>query len=342
MNQVTPEKLAELDSLLRRSDPVCIVTHAHPDGDAMGSSIALGDFIRVHYGRKAPILIPDEAPAELAFLTEGETILVAGRDSEACTLPGKAALILCTDFNRFSRTGALEEALSAATCPKVLIDHHLDPDPAPFDLVFSRADISSASELVYQILTALPQTGGQAEKLPRKCAMALMTGMTTDTNNFANSVYPSTLRMAADLLAAGVDRDSIVRHLYFEYRENRIRAISRLLQDHLSISDNGIALIVVTRAFMDSFDLRDGELEGLVNIPLSIASVKMSLLLREEEHFFRVSIRAKEGSSANRLAADRFHGGGHELAAGGRLFVPEDIPDKSKAADYVREVTSAL
>ena len=109
MNQVTPQKLAELDHLLHTSGPVCIVTHAHPDGDAMGSSIALADFIRVHYGHPAPILLPDTAPEELAFLCEGETILVAGRDSEALALPARAGLILCTDFNRLSRIGALEE-----------------------------------------------------------------------------------------------------------------------------------------------------------------------------------------------------------------------------------------
>ncbi|MCR5277360.1 MAG: DHH family phosphoesterase [Bacteroidales bacterium] len=342
MNQVTPEKVAELDRLFRTKSPVCIVTHAHPDGDAMGSSIALADFLRTHYGQPATILIPDAAPAELAFLTGGETILDASLHDEASALPGQAGLILCTDFNRFNRTGVLEAAIAAASCPKVLIDHHLDPDPAPFDLVFSRNDVSSASELVYDILLAMPQTQGQAARLPRKCAAALMTGMTTDTNNFANSVYPGTLRMAAELLAAGVDRDSIVRHLYFEYRENRVRAISRLLQDHLDISENGIALIIVTRAFMDAMDLREGELEGLVNIPLSIASVRMSLLLREEEDFFRVSIRSKEGCSANRLAVNKFHGGGHELAAGGRLYVPGDIPDKSGAAGYVRKVTADL
>ena len=342
MNQVTPEKLAGLDRLLRTSGPVCIVTHAHPDGDAMGSSIALSDFVRVHYGHQAPILIPDAAPEELAFLCEGETILVAGRDSEALSLPGRSGLILCADFNRLSRIGALEEAVGAATCPKVLIDHHLNPDPEPFSLIFSRTDISSASELAYQILTAMPQTDGRADRLPRKCALALMTGMTTDTNNFANSVYPSTLRMAAELLEAGVHRDSIIRHLYFEYRETRVRAISSLLQDHLSISENGIALIVVTRAFLDSLGARDDELEGLVNIPLSIARVRMSLLLREDEGFFRVSIRAKQGYSANRLAMTYFHGGGHELAAGGRLFIPDDIPDKSMAGDYVRKVTAEL
>ena len=342
MNQVTPEKLAKLDSLLRANGPVCIVTHSHPDGDALGSTIALGDFVRVHYGQQPSLLIPDAAPAELAFLTEGETILDASLDKRATDLIGQAGLILCADFNRFNRTGSLEQALTAATCPKVLIDHHLNPDPAPFDLVFSRTDISSASELVYEILKAMPQTDGRADRLPRKCATALMTGMTTDTNNFANSVYPGTLRMAADLIEAGVDRDRIVRLLFFEYRENRVRAISRLLQDHLSLSENGIALIIVTRAFMDEMDLRDGELEGLVNIPLSIASVHMSLLLREEAQFFRVSIRAKEGWSANRLATDHFHGGGHELAAGGRLFVPEDIPDKSMAGAYVRKVTELL
>ena len=83
------------------------------------------------------------------------------------------------------------------------------------------------------------------------------------------------------------------------------------------------------------FNMRQGETEGFVNLPLGIDRVRMSLFLTEQEDHFRVSVRSKKGTSANRMAATRFHGGGHELAAGGKLFFPADIPGPDDAQAYI-------
>ena len=244
----------------------------------------------------------------------------------------RADLIILADANAFSRTSALEPFLQASTAPKVLMDHHLNPDTQSFGLVFSTPDISSASEVVYWVLKALE------EPMAKEIGAALMTGMTTDTNNFANSVFPSTFRMASELIAAGVDRDALIGKIYQSYRENRVRLMGYMQSEELHILDNGTAYMVLTRGIQERFDMRDGESEGLVNVPLTIEKVRLSVLLKEDDGHFRVSVRSKKGTSAQQLAQRFFHGGGHENAAGGKLLIGEDIPSADAAPAYLEKV----
>jgi phosphoesterase RecJ-like protein len=159
-----------------------------------------------------------------------------------------------------------------------------------------------------------------------------MTGMTTDTNNFANSVYPSTLIMASTLLAVGVDRDYILSRLYNQYSESRLRLMGHMMKDLLRITEDGAAYIILDLKTQREYDIKEGDTEGFVNMPLSVADVRMSLLLKEDVDRIRVSIRSKKGTSANRCARLHFNGGGHENAAGGRLSIPID-----EVEEYIKE-----
>ncbi len=335
---VTDDKIKSLDYLLDSHRHIVIVTHINPDGDAVGSCCALLHFLTETRGKDAVVVLPNKYPDSLAFIADGKNILIYG-SSEAEDALASCGLLIGLDFNSPERTGILSGYIKEAPEAKILIDHHLNPSESDFDLCFSKTDISSASELLYNILMSLPEIGGDVSKLPLTTRMALMTGMTTDTNNFANSVYPSTLQMACDLLASGVDRDDIINSLYNRYRENRVRAMSELLKDYLKILDNGTAYVIAYRDLLAGYDIREGELEGLVNIPLSIDKVKMSIFLKEDDGFFRVSIRSKKGVSANRMAKDHFNGGGHEQAAGGRLYFPQDIQSPEYAEDYIKKVS---
>jgi phosphoesterase RecJ-like protein len=222
---------------------------------------------------------------------------------------------------------------------KILIDHHLNPAREAFDLVFSETDISSASELLYHILMETVKIGHDASMLPPAAARALMTGMTTDTNNFANSTYPSTFRMASALLATGVDRDEILSRLYNQYGENRLRVLGHMMKDLLTITEDGVAYMVLDKATLRHYNVGEGDTEGFVNMPLSIAEVRMSFLIKEDDDRVRVSIRSKKGTSANTCARLYFNGGGHENAAGGKLNMPADITDITEAAGYIERTT---
>ena len=336
------ERVPELDGMIEKARVVTIITHTHPDGDAIGSGLAMKHYLRKCRGKDACLVVPDPVPDTLAFLIadepEGEILTHSRTPLQASRQVADSDLILCQDFNAFSRTAGLETALRTSPVPKILIDHHLNPDFNAFQLAFSTPDISSTSEYVYWILKEMPDIGGEASRLPAAARKHLLAGMTTDTNNFANSVFPSTLKMASELLDAGEDRDTLLAELYNNYRENRIRVMGYLLYEKLKITPEGAAYMILTKEDQDRFDLRDGESEGFVNMPLEIDRVCLSLFLKEEEGHFRVSLRSKKGVSANDCAMACFHGGGHELAAGGKLYFPEDVPAPSSAEAYILKV----
>ena len=334
--------LDRLDGYFGGVRSACVAVHQHPDGDALGSASALVSYLRERRGCDAVAIVPDPYPGTLDFLVRNGEVIVASEDQTGAARALAACdLLVCLDLNSPGRTGALEDAIRSAHCPKVMIDHHPGPDADGFDLVFSETEISSASELLYSILMEMPDVAGDARRLPKDTALGLMTGMTTDTNNFANSVYPSTFEMASRLIAAGVDRDALLGRLYNSYRENRLRAMGWMLSEAMTITRKGVAYTIFTDSDRARFGLEDGETEGFVNLPLAIGGVKMSILAKMDKDHYRISIRSKKGTSANRCSVKYFNGGGHECASGGKLFAGKDIPSCSRAdvAAYIERVT---
>ncbi len=332
---ITDEKLASLKGLIDPAENIAVISHMNPDGDAVGACAAMSSFLREYLGKKDVTVVLPDAPGEpLSFVTSLIPKLMVGRrDPEAAAKAIESAgAVFVVDLNRLERTSVLEQAVRLAAAPKVLIDHHPGPEEEPFSLVFSEVNVSSACELIYHILTRIC---GGAAKLPADCATALMCGMTTDTNNFANSVFPSTLRMASELLEAGVDRDAIVLNLFNSYRTNRIRLMGHMLDKCLRITPEGAAWMLLTKEIKQMFDFHDGESEGFVNIPLASKEIRLSILLTEEDDRIRVSVRSKKGTSAREIAGRFFNGGGHENASGGRLMIPADIPGVSAVEAYV-------
>ena len=343
MENINPAIVMSMRTMTEKAENIAIVTHMHPDGDAIGSSMGLFHYIR-YTGKTPTVILNDRYPDSLSFLAgEGKERISVYEDSPEKALDAirRSDLIFCLDMNSFGRAENLEKALRENRCPKILIDHHLNPDAGEFDLVFSVTEISSTAELLYHILMSCPEICGDASRLPVKVAEALLAGMTTDTNNFSNSVFPSTFRMASELLGAGIDRDAIVASLYNNYRENRFRLMGELLHEVMKITPEGAAYMIISKELAKKYDLREGETEGFVNMALGIKDVRMSLLLKEEDDRFRVSVRSKRGISANRCAALYFNGGGHELAAGGKLLKEKDLDGggPEKAASYTERVT---
>ncbi|MGM9735626.1 MAG: bifunctional oligoribonuclease/PAP phosphatase NrnA [Candidatus Cryptobacteroides sp.] len=341
MKEISGYDAEKMLDLVSQAGRMVIVTHVKPDGDAMGSSIALHHFLDSFFGKKAVLVLPTGYPSNLGFMAEGfpEDYIVVHEDTPALAEEAVASadLIFCLDFNSFHRTEHLEDALDRASAPKVLIDHHPGPDTSRFSVIFSEIEVSSTSELLYHILMKTPQTGGRASSLSPACATALYTGMTTDTNNFANSTFPSSLMMAAELIAAGVDREWIVGKVMHSYRENRLRLLGAVLKDRMRIIPEGGAITVLDKKTLEEYGIEEGDTEGFVNVPLDIADVRLSILIKEDEGKARVSLRSKRGTSANRCATRYFRGGGHENASGGRIVFPDDIRDISEASDYATE-----
>ena len=322
MDPIRQDATLLLDRLLSGARQVSVVGHTHPDGDALGSVGAMTAYLAEKRGLTVRGIFPDTPPETLRFLCREDFLYADAQREASLRFIGGSDLVILQDCNNFTRTEALAESLRASLATKILVDHHLNPDRDAFRLVFSTPDVSSASELLYWILLDLPDVAGDARNLPADCLASLMAGMTTDTNNFANSVF--------------------LDQLYHNYRENRVRGMGYFQNEGLHITGQGVAYMIATRSVIERFDLREGETEGLVNVPLSIGKVRLSLFLKEDKGYFRVSIRSKRGTSAQQLAVRYFHGGGHENASGGRLFFPEDIPSPEEAAAYIEQVSSAF
>ncbi len=336
MQAVSQENIRAFREAIQQSTRIAVVGHTHPDGDALGSCTALSLWLAGR-GKAVSCIFPDTPADNLLFILSpkvnylyGDAHAAAARKAlEACEL------LIQLDCNQFSRTEGLAPFLEASSAQKILIDHHLNPDRKSFDIVFSTPEISSASELLYWVLKAAEGDTLGPLGLGMTIGTALMAGMTTDTNNFANSVFPSTFRMASELIAAGVNRDALLQQLYSSYRENRVRLMGYMQYEGLKVLPEGAAYMILTKEIMTRFDLREGESEGLVNVPLSIGAVKLSVLLKEDDGHFRVSVRSKKGTSAQQLAVRFFHGGGHENASGGKLFIGPDIANAQAAEAYV-------
>ena len=334
------------EQFLRQASVIGIVTHTRPDGDAIGSSLALKHFIGglTGDGKTCRILLDTEVPDTVRFLicpADEGGILVHCTDPAAAEAYAAACdLLLYLDFNHVSRTGGLEHVLQTSTARKILVDHHPEPDRSLYDLAFSETEVSSTCELLYHILNLCPSVRGNG--LPRACLDPLLTGITTDTNNFANSVFGATLETVSALLDAGADREGILEHLYNGYPERRVRLMGYLLDRELTVTDRGAAIMVMDAATADAFGIREGETEGFVNIPLSIDRVKLSLFLRQDGDAYRVSIRSKKGWSAQRLAIRFFEGGGHEQASGGKVRLGGALQSKADVAAWTERCTETF
>lgn len=335
-----------LTRLLESSERIGIVSHSRPDGDAAGCCVAIFRFLGAIFHKKKDcrILLENGVPDNIDFLwgeeEKNRTLFYCDSPSEVKEFVSACDLLICLDLAGLHRTGSMQEAFEGCTAHKILIDHHLNPDRDSFDITFSITEISSASELLYHILARLASDG--TYPLPQACLEPILTGITTDTNNFDNSVYSTTLAAVSELLEAGVDRDSILYKLYNRCPERRIRLMGKLLSENLTILDNGVAYMILDAETIGHYGIKSGETEGFVNIPLTIDRVKISIFIKQDGDIVRVSIRSMRGISANLLASRHFHGGGHEQAAGGRLDIGTDVPDFESIPAYVAAVTSNI
>lgn len=322
--RMTTDSLAhDLEKILESKKKIAILSHFNPDGDAIGSSMGMYHYLRSR-GKEARVVIPSAKPAFLDFLDPEQTIIchTDNRRLAEETISG-SDLLICLDFNTASRTEGLAGALRSSAACKVMIDHHPCPDTEGFSIVISDPASSSTCELLYRTLMSFRYTEGRPERIGIESLTAITTGILTDTNNFSNSITPYTFTAASELLKAGVDFDHISNIVFKHYSESRMRLMGHLLKDSMEIDyGTGASCIVLTLEDKEKYSIQDGDTEGFVNLPLMVRDVEISALFSETKDFIRVSLRSKGKISVNAMSREFFNGGGHERAAGGRLYIP--------------------
>lgn len=293
---------------------IVITMHERPDADAMGSSLALANYL-IQKGHQVQVISPTVFPDFLKWMPGSEDVIVfETNQKEALEFLNKEEILFCLDFNTPERTKDLTPHLKQAPGIKVLIDHHLEPK---YNFDYGESDINAASTtlLVYEFILAM----GDAQLINSDIAECIYAGTMTDTGSFRFPATSSRVhRMVADLMDRGLDHEAIHRAIYDNYLENRLRFIGYVLVNRLEVLyPYNTALIAVPYSDIKKYNLKAGDTEGLVNFPLSIKGIKLAALIIDRNNEIRMSFRSKGTFDVNFFAKKYFKGGGHMNAAGG-------------------------
>lgn len=313
---IDQKNVDSLRKLLSRSEKVVVTCHLTPDGDAIGSSLGLARVLE-STGKRADVVTPDMVPKNLMFLPGAKEAVNFSRYQEhAVKLLDEADLIFCLDYNEPARVDRMQEALTAAKAPKVMIDHHLNP--ADFcDVTISHPEASSTSMLVFRVLCRLELF----DVIDREAASCIYTGMMTDTGNFSyNSNEPDLYTVIAELLRKGINKDRLYQQACNTLSESSLRLNGYALAEKMTIyPDHRCAVISLNADELARFNYEKGDTEGLVNKPLAMPAVEWSVYLREDPAQIKVSMRSKGAFPVNEVCRNHFGGGGHLNAAGGEF-----------------------
>ena len=310
--------ISELFALIDSSKKIIVTTHTNPDGDAIGSSLALFHYFN-GIGKDVSLIVPNKYPGFISWLPGNEHIIVFEDDRKR----GKAAfaeaeLVFCLDYNAIHRSGSLQELLKATEAPKVMIDHHPEPEVEAFEFINSTTQTSSTAELIYNFIIE----ASEKTSVTKDIATCLYVGIMTDTGSFSFACNrPDTFQVTARLLETGIDAEWIHRKVYDTFSEDRLRLLGFSLSEKLVVRpEYATAYISLSKKDLARFNYRVGDTEGIVNYALSIKGIVMAVLLTERKGKIRLSFRSKGAFSVNEIAKTHFHGGGHRNAAGGDSF----------------------
>lgn len=314
-NRIDSQLVKEAKSLLDESKQISIIPHSGPDGDAIGSSLALYQYLKKK-GKKAQIISPSAYPIFLKWLPENSEVWIyTNMKKRAEEYLNSSDVIFIVDHNSFKRSGDMESALEKATATKIMIDHHPEPEPI-VDLMFSDTGMCSTCEMMYEFIEAL----GDEDLIDARISECLYTGIITDTGGLSyNSSQPRTYQIVGSLIANGIDKSKIHSNIYDNFSTHRMKLLGHCLDQGLEVlPEYQAAIITLTKEDLVKFKYKDGDTEGFVNYPLSIQGLLMSVIFIEKEDMVKISFRSKGNVPINEVAREYFNGGGHVNAAGGR------------------------
>jgi len=322
--------LETLKAKLANPCKIVITTHHKPDGDAMGSSLGLFNYL-VQKGHFVKVVTPTDYPYFLQWLPNNpEVIIYTDKVEESKKLVAEAELIFCLDFNTLTRINELGEEVTKAEGIKVMIDHHLEPEG--FD-DYRHWDINACAtaQLVYDFIA---NQLNDKESINKDVATCLYTGIVTDSGSFRfPNVTANLHRIVADLIDAGAVNWRIHQQLYDNTTEGRLKFLGYCLSNKLEVfREFNTALITVSDEDIKKFDIQTGETEGVVNYALSISGIKLAAFIVERKDKVKLSLRSTGEFPANEICKKYFNGGGHRNAAGGQSDDKfEDVIEKFKS-----------
>jgi phosphoesterase RecJ-like protein len=305
----------QIEAEIQAASDIVITAHKSADGDSIGSSLGLLHFIE-KLGKNAVVCHPDKAPGFLDWLDTSAILLMEENPEEVTAEMQKADLIFCLDYNATNRVGPeMQALLEEATCKKVMIDHHLNPEEFP-TITLSETSASSTSQLIVDLI----EHSEHLDLLDEKIGTPLYVGVLTDTGSFRfNSVKPRTHEVLAKILSAGVEHHLIHEKLSDNNTESRLRLQGYAMSEKLEILyDCNVAIISLSKEELAKYNYKKGDTDSLANLILSIKGMKAAIVYTERDGIMKISFRSKGiENPVNVLAKEHFNGGGHANASGG-------------------------
>ena len=332
------QDIRKIQAALKETKSIAIVFHFNPDGDALGSALALYHYFQDE-GYTVSVISPNPFPNFLQWMPGAEHILVAQEDlTEARKRIKNADMLYVVDMNAPHRAGQdLQGSISKSTAFKVLIDHHVQPD-IKCDVMYSTHLTSSASELVFNFLYRYlnPQ-----KPITKEIAECLYVGIITDTGSMSYTCdFAESYDVLRQLIEAGVNGEEIHRKVYDNYTESRMKLLGLALSQRLTVyPEYGVSYMYLTKKDLTDNGFQIGDTEGFVNYGLSLGAVHYTAFFTERDNRIRVSFRSKGIVDVNKFARKYFEGGGHANAAGAFYYgtMEEAIAHFEKAVREMNE-----
>ncbi len=292
--------LRQIGEALLEAGSILVFPHTSPDGDAMGSSIALCRALREE-GKECYVLLEDRLPEYISFL-EHECCT---RDMDVIAEPDAVICVDCSEENRIPERLSLYKNAGRRLC----IDHHINKDGFG-DLYYINEGVAAAAELIYTLIREMDWT------LDGASAEALYTGIVTDTGSFQYSnTTPETHIIAARLIAEGVNVNDISVKLYQNVSLSQAKAESKIMNNMVLFAEGKGAISYITKDELKALDATVDDTESAIDMLRNIRGVEIAAFLKEKDNGIKVSLRAKNDGNVQKIAKS-FGGGGHKKAAG--------------------------
>lgn len=310
--------LEKIKDLLNTPKKIVITTHFKPDGDAMGSSLGLYNYL-IQKQHTVTVVTPSDYPSFLNWLPGNDTVVsFFDHPNKAKELIAEANIIFCLDFNDISRIENLAPFVGESKGVKILIDHHLDPHDFA-DFTYSDTKACATCELIYKFIDLM----GDKRLINKPVAECLYTGIMTDTGSFKFACTVSeTHRIIGELIDAGAENFKIHEAIYDTHTQDRLRLLGFSITERLKVFEEyHTALISLSIEDLNRFNHKTGDTEGIVNYALGIEGIKFAALFVERKGLIKISFRSKGDFSVKEFSRDHFEGGGHKNASGGRSLL---------------------
>ena len=295
---------------------VTIVSHRNPDGDAIGSSMALYHMLN-SFGHTVRVVMPSEYPAVFEWIPDVHKVVIYDIEPErARECLEMAQIVFALDFNSLDRIDKMGLIIHELDKRVIMIDHHIDPEPIG-EIMMSDTEASSTVELIYKLF----EQAGWMKRFTLDMAECIYAGLITDTGSFRHATNPDVYRIAGELKKMGLDDFSVQERVFDNMTEKQLRLLGHCLANRMEIiPEHSTGIIALTKQDYLNFNIQRGDTEGIVNYLLKIPGIKVAAFITEQPKLVKLSLRSKGMISVQQIASENFKGGGHFNASGGYSY----------------------